>query len=318
MGLPDAVVAVVTRAGQVLMIRRGLGGPDAGYWAPPSGKIEPGERQADAVVREVREEVGLTVTPIGKIWENVSASGTHRLHWWLADAHAPDLILDGRAASDGRWVSVDEIAKLAPTYAGDRWFFERIFGPADPANPPLLECVAGLLIDDGRLLVEVRRPTKSLAPGAVAIAGGHVEGTESFEDAIRREIHEELGVVAREVRYVCTLLHRSQELRRIHYFAVTRWEGTIENHEAASLRWLPLDELESLDFDVDRIAVAELARSNDHHTLAEAGHDVQIFLLGEAVSVMRDPVAAAVVPVGWPPLAETLRATVTLGIPIHV
>ena len=33
---------------------------------------------------------------------------------------------------------------------------------------------------------------------------------------------------------------------------------------------------------------------------------------------MRDPVAAAVVPVGWPPLAEMHRATVVLGIPIHV
>ena len=54
------------------------------------------------------------------------------------------------------------------------------------------------------------------------------------------------------------------------------------------------------------------------NALAEAGHEVQIFLLGEAVSLMRAPVANAVVPVGWPPLAETLRTTVALGIPIHV
>jgi len=40
--------------------------------------------------------------------------------------------------------------------------------------------------------------------------------------------------------------------------------------------------------------------------LSEAGHTVQIFLLGEAVSLMRKSVAEAVVPVGWPPLAETL------------
>ena len=38
------------------------------------------------------------------------------------------------------------------------------------------------------------------------------------------------------------------------------------------------------------------------HALAEAGHEVQIFLLGEAVSLMRPSVAKAVVPVGWPPL----------------
>ena len=36
--------------------------------------------------------------------------------------------------------------------------------------------------------------------------------------------------------------------------------------------------------------------------LSEAGHSVQIFLLGEAVSLMRKSVAGAVVPVGWPPL----------------
>ena len=46
---------------------------------------------------------------------------------------------------------------------------------------------------------------------------------------------------------------------------MTQWEGTIANHEAASLRWLPLDRLEPLDFDVDRIALAELARTNDDH-----------------------------------------------------
>jgi predicted peroxiredoxin len=54
------------------------------------------------------------------------------------------------------------------------------------------------------------------------------------------------------------------------------------------------------------------------NALAEAGHDVQIFLLGEAVSVMRSPVANSIVPVGWPPLAETFQATVAQGIPIHV
>jgi predicted peroxiredoxin len=54
------------------------------------------------------------------------------------------------------------------------------------------------------------------------------------------------------------------------------------------------------------------------NAFAEAGHEVQIFLLGEGVSLMRAPVASAVVPVGWPPLAEILTRTVELGLPIHV
>jgi hypothetical protein len=39
--------------------------------------------------------------------------------------------------------------------------------------------------------------------------------------------------------------------------------------------------------------------------LSEAGHEVQIFLLGEAVSLMRKSVANAVVPVGWPPWVKS-------------
>jgi predicted peroxiredoxin len=54
------------------------------------------------------------------------------------------------------------------------------------------------------------------------------------------------------------------------------------------------------------------------NALAEAGHDVQIFLLGKALSLMRNPVANAIVPVGWPPPAETRAQTVSLEIKIHV
>jgi predicted peroxiredoxin len=41
--------------------------------------------------------------------------------------------------------------------------------------------------------------------------------------------------------------------------------------------------------------------------LADAGHEVQIFLLGEATSLMRKTTANAVIPVGWPPLGETME-----------
>ena len=54
------------------------------------------------------------------------------------------------------------------------------------------------------------------------------------------------------------------------------------------------------------------------NAFTELGHETQIFLLGEAVNVMRDEVAGAIVPVGWPPLHETLRATIEHEIPIYV
>ena len=50
--------------------------------------------------------------------------------------------------------------------------------------------------------------------------------------------------------------------------------------------------------------------------LAEAGHDVQIFLLAEATSLMRKSLANAIFPVGWPPLSETLDKVVAKHIPV--
>src|ERR1700677_3394173 len=51
--------------------------------------------------------------------------------------------------------------------------------------------------------------------------------------------------------------------------------------------------------------------------LAEAGHEVQIFLLGEAVVLMRKVVAEAVTPVGWPKVAATLDKLAARHIPIY-
>jgi predicted peroxiredoxin len=56
-----------------------------------------------------------------------------------------------------------------------------------------------------------------------------------------------------------------------------------------------------------------------HHAraLAEAGHSVQIFLLGEAVTLMRSIVASNVTPVGWGPVSEAQAKVIDLKIPIY-
>jgi hypothetical protein len=50
--------------------------------------------------------------------------------------------------------------------------------------------------------------------------------------------------------------------------------------------------------------------------LAEAGHDVQIFLTGEATYLMRKATVDAIKPVGWPPLSETFEKLVAKRIPV--
>src|SRR4029077_7931167 len=48
--------------GRLLLIKRGHE-PGKGLWSIPGGRVEPGETDEQAVIREVREETGLVVQP---------------------------------------------------------------------------------------------------------------------------------------------------------------------------------------------------------------------------------------------------------------
>jgi 8-oxo-dGTP diphosphatase len=122
----DAVIAVITKGEKVLLIQRAPGIRGGGHWAPVSGEVEPGESQEAAVAREAMEEVGLTVRPIRKVWENVSTRGTFRLHWWMAEYVGGELALNAAEVSDARWLTVDEIDCLDGTFEGDREFYRKI------------------------------------------------------------------------------------------------------------------------------------------------------------------------------------------------
>ncbi len=126
----EAIVAVVRRGGRVLVIQRGPTARMPGYWAPLSGTLEPGETQEEALVREVREEVGLRVVPGAKVWESQTHDGKFRLHWWTAEAgegdEHGDVVMDPGEVSAVRWVTAGEFAQLRPVFEADLEFFDRV------------------------------------------------------------------------------------------------------------------------------------------------------------------------------------------------
>src|SRR5688572_26854023 len=128
----------------------------------------------------------------------------------------------------------------------------------------VLDCVAFMLVDDGRILVEKRSAHKQLLPGVLAIPGGHVDAGETLEAALVRELREELGISASEFVYICTLTHQADESRRIHYYLVEQWVGEMVALEAESLHWLPFADLHRLVLDIDVEAVERYwARASD-------------------------------------------------------
>ena len=50
----------------------------------------------------------------------------------------------------------------------------------------------------------------------------------------------------------------------------------------------------------------------------EAGHNPVVVLVGDGVYLMKDSIAAATIPVGWPSVKELLATAISNGTPIHV
>jgi ADP-ribose pyrophosphatase YjhB (NUDIX family) len=71
--------AAILRDGRLLLVKR-LRAPEAGHWSLPGGKVDFGESIADAVRREIREEVGLEIE-LGASLGLVEMIGIDDQHW---------------------------------------------------------------------------------------------------------------------------------------------------------------------------------------------------------------------------------------------
>jgi len=118
--LPRLVVcAILIRNGKVLLERRapaGVAGLD-GKWDLPGGKVECGEEPHEAITREIKEELGITVFPVKMIpylpistWKY--ADGEQR-HWILVAYVCTIMSGDDPVLSDTlQWFSLDEVNRI--------------------------------------------------------------------------------------------------------------------------------------------------------------------------------------------------------------
>ncbi|WP_120510996.1 NUDIX hydrolase [Photobacterium salinisoli] len=122
------------------------------------------------------------------------------------------------------------------------------------------DCVSFLLIRGEEVLLEKRKLTKVVDPGLMAIPGGHVEAGETLEQALHREVVEELTVTPIAYFPLCTLYHPTTELQRLHYYVVTDWTGELSAQEAEAVIWTSLHAPDAATVEADNIALAEYRR----------------------------------------------------------
>ena len=107
-----AVIAVIFRDQELLVIRRSQAVRAPGKVCFPGGGIEAGESPQTALVREVQEELSLAVIPRRKLWQSAAPSGSE-LNWWLAELVDPTQmpVPDPAEVEQFFWMTMSELAK---------------------------------------------------------------------------------------------------------------------------------------------------------------------------------------------------------------
>jgi 8-oxo-dGTP diphosphatase len=111
----------------------------------------------------------------------------------------------------------------------------------------LVEIVNGLLVRSNQVLLARRTPQRKTWPDCWSFPGGHVEPGETLDEALERELAEEIGVEATNWTALTTLEH-IPGLITFHLFAVTGWLGepTLLGDEHSELRWASFSEAAEL------------------------------------------------------------------------
>lgn len=125
-GIVDGVVGVLQRDARYLMIRRADGILAGGAWCFPGGGIEPGESPAEAIVREIREEIGLVVTAGEKLWEWRREDGRLNLYWWRIHQTGGELRLNPQEVQAVQWMTEQEIRVHPGVLRNNLIFFDHL------------------------------------------------------------------------------------------------------------------------------------------------------------------------------------------------
>jgi mutator protein MutT len=149
------VGAAIVRSGELLACRRSTPAEVAGGWELPGGKVEQGEDERAALVRECREELGCLIVPADRLGTDVPISDRYVLRAYLAH-------LDEDSPEPAPGPEHDQLRWLQPEQLDDvDWL---------PADRPLIGQLADLLLDGDRL------------------AGGQVGGATRIGDTVRRPV----------------------------------------------------------------------------------------------------------------------------------
>lgn len=244
----DRAGVIVLVDGRLALIDRVRPGSPAPYSVVPGGGVEPGETHAEAAVREAKEELGLEVRLRSEAPTFRVRTPDHEERYFLADVVAgefgpgggpewePDrgrgtytpVLVTPEEALARELVPFEVAEALLRAFVTGRWPATTVELTDPRVEDPARVRSAGFCLDeDGRVLLLRGRledvpPGPGPAPGRTGVfyevPGGGVEAGETPEEAVVRELEEELGLHVRIERELATVWRPGGVSLRQHYF----------------------------------------------------------------------------------------------------
>ena len=122
-GFRYGVVAVILREKKYLTIRRSRFVSAPGSICFPGGGIEAGESESGAVIRELREELGMQIIqPKRLLWRSITPRQV-RLAWWLVEAPDQMIVPDRMEVDSFDWRTANELLAANDLLDSNRAFF---------------------------------------------------------------------------------------------------------------------------------------------------------------------------------------------------
>jgi 8-oxo-dGTP diphosphatase len=131
MKIPDdpgrrGVVGIVACDGRMLVIRRACSVVAPLVYCFPGGGIEADESEEEALVREFREEIGVKLRPIRRLWRCVTPWKV-QLAWWLGELKPGETpVANPREVESIHWLTPAELAATPDLLVTNREFLEMI------------------------------------------------------------------------------------------------------------------------------------------------------------------------------------------------
>ena len=112
--------------------------------------------------------------------------------------------------------------------------------------------VVGIIKNGNKFLVERRRWDETIDPGIVCLPAGHVKLNESLEEALKREMMEELVIQIKEIKFVCKNFYVASngERQNAYCYHIVEYEGEPVCKEAEEIFWE--EDINKMSLDVDK------------------------------------------------------------------